>query len=263
MSETPGSDLQFESAEFEGAAKKAACAACGAAIHDAYYEVDGKVTCESCRYKAEAARAGGSGPGRFVKAAVFGGVAAALGAGLYYGVSALTGYEFGLIAIVVGLMVGTAVRAGSAGRGGVPYQLLAVFLTYTSIVSTYIPPIIQEIGKKDSATAPAAETPATMAAAPSAPAKASAAAPAPAAAVPAAVVAPSFAAFALAVLMLLGILFAAPFLMGFENVIGIVIIGIGLYEAWKINRKAPLVIGGPFRIGATAAPETAPPPITP
>jgi len=44
---------------------------------------------------------------------VFGAVAAALGAGIYFGISALTGYEFGLVAIVVGLMVGWAVRRGA------------------------------------------------------------------------------------------------------------------------------------------------------
>lgn len=39
---------------------------------------------------------------------------------------------------------------------------------------------------------------------------------------------------------------ASPFLQGFENIIGILIIGIGLYEAWKINRYVPPQILGPF-----------------
>jgi hypothetical protein len=30
---------------------------------------------------------------------------------------------------------------------------------------------------------------------------------------------------------------------------GIVIIGIGLYEAWKVNRGAPFSVSGPFMVG--------------
>jgi hypothetical protein len=62
--------------------------------------------------------------------------AAVLGAGIYFGIAALTGYEFGLVAIVVGVLVGSAVRKGSNGRGGWRYQLLAKFLTYTAVVVT-------------------------------------------------------------------------------------------------------------------------------
>jgi hypothetical protein len=45
------------------------------------------------------------------------------------------------------------------------------------------------------------------------------------------------------------IAFAVPFLSGFENIIGIVIIGIGLYEAWKLNKRAELTISGPHMLG--------------
>ena len=263
MSEAPKGDLQFDRAEFSGGAEPAACAACRAPIRDTYYEVDGQVTCDRCRRRAEFERTQGSAPARFAKAAVFGTAAAAVGAGLYYGVRALTGYEFGLIAIVVGLMVGGAVRAGSGQRGGVPYQLLAMFLTYASIVSTYIPPIIQEITKANpEAAAPAAAAGAPVPDAPAPTAAAAAVAPAAPVAPAVAAAAPSLAGLGIAVALLLALAFAAPFLMGLENIIGIVIIGIGLYEAWKINRKTPLVIGGPFRVGAAPA-EPAPPPIEP
>ena len=62
---------------------------------------------------------------------------------MYYAITAISGYEFGLIAIVVGFGVGTAVRWGSNGRGGKRYQALAMALTYLAIVATYIPPIVQ------------------------------------------------------------------------------------------------------------------------
>jgi hypothetical protein len=56
------------------------------------------------------------------------------------------------------------------------------------------------------------------------------------------------------ILMALGYLLAfamaAPFLGGFENIIGIFIIGFALWEAWKINRRVPMRIEGPFRLAA-------------
>lgn len=61
-------------------------------------------------------------------------------------------------------------------------------------------------------------------------------------------------AVALAAVFLLALAFAAPFLGGLENIMGLIIIAIGLYEAWKINRAAPLVITGPYRLASTAPP---------
>jgi hypothetical protein len=45
--------------------------------------------------------------------------------------------------------------------------------------------------------------------------------------------------------------FAAPFTAGASNAIGILIIGIALYEAWKLNK--PIPVSGPFRMAAAAA----------
>src|SRR6266566_11816 len=73
---------------------------------------------------------------------------AVVGAAVYFGIAALTGYEFGLVAIVVGLLVGGAVRKGSNGRGGRRYQLLAVFLTYTAVVVTDSSLIARELQKE-------------------------------------------------------------------------------------------------------------------
>jgi hypothetical protein len=46
---------------------------------------------------------------------------------------------------------------------------------------------------------------------------------------------------------------AYPFLFGLKNVINILIIGFALYEAWKLNRRVPLEVTGPFRVEAAAA----------
>jgi hypothetical protein len=219
----PPADLQFDRAEFKGDPVPVTCGSCGGAIRSTYYQVGQALTCEECRWRIDADATSGSPIGRFLKAGALGFLAAGLGAGLYYAVRALTGYEFGLIAIVVGLFVGGAVRMGSAQRGGVPYQLLAMFLTYTSIISTYIPYMVEGYQKQtaDGASGPVVNL--------------------------------------IILAVVVAIAFAAPFLMGFENVIGIVIIAIGLYEAWKINRKPDRTVTGPFRIeDAASVPATAP-----
>ena len=70
------------------------------------------------------------------------------GSVLYYAILAMSGYEFGLIAIVVGMAVGKAVNWGAYGRGGWRYQTMAIALTYLAIVSSYVPLIISEIGRQ-------------------------------------------------------------------------------------------------------------------
>ena len=250
------SSLQFDRAEpSAGAQALATCGTCGATITTEYYEVNGSVVCEGCRIAlAEQFNLGG-GAGRFLRAIALGLLAAAAGFGIYYGIARLTGYEFGLVAIVVGLMVGVAVRRGSNGRGGWRYQLLAVFLTYTAIVSTHVPFIIEEF-KKEGRTRAAADggaartdspTPTTVAmadsAAPALATPVSTSGPAPAPSV-------GLGGMLIGLLALVAFFYAVPFLAGFENILGIVIIAIGLFEAWKINKRATLSVSGPYRVAA-------------
>ena len=242
--------IQFDKADFaEARPTQVPCTGCGRAITDSYFEANGKVVCQRCRARLVWERTGGSGVGRLLRASVFGLLAAALGSGIYYAVSALTGYEFGLIAIVVGLMVGMAVRVGSRGRGGWRYQALAMFLTYASIVSTYIPQIVQAVwqqaqpseSRPGAATEPVSTSPA--------PRPTNRPSPTPS---PEMSVGQGLLALGLVTVLVFALAFAAPFLGGIQNILGIVIIGIGLYEAWKINRRSELDISGPFRLGAAA-----------
>ena len=46
---------------------------------------------------------------------------------------------------------------------------------------------------------------------------------------------------------------ALPFLTGVKNLIGLLIIGFGLWEAWKLNKRTDLSISGPYQVGAAAA----------
>ena len=213
--------LQFDRAEIAGGAPGAlTCTMCQAPIQASYFEVGGAVACVGCGREAGEQAVTGSPAGRFFRALAFGTLAGAVGCGIYYAVRAVTGYEVGLISILVGFMVGGAVRAGSHRRGGWLYQGLAMLLTYLAIVCTYLPETLVAYRE-----AMAKETDAGT---------------------------------GLAVVMfviLLAVMMVAPFLAGIQNVIGILIIGFGLYEAWKMNRRQAVVVTGPYRVGpAPAAP---------
>ena len=232
-----GESLQFDRAEYDQTPSHAQCAECRRELSGAYYEVNGHTVCEACRYSIESRFSAGSSIGRFVRAAGAGFGAALAGAVLYYAILALTGYEIGLIAIAVGYAVGIAVRWGSNGRGGWKYQSLAMALTYFAIATGYFLTIVT-----DRSIDPTTATSASASAEPGEPTAAAASADAidgerkP---LPRSVW--YLTAFVIA--------FAVPFLSGFENIIGLVIIGIGLYEAWKLNQRAELTISGPHMLG--------------
>ena len=42
---------------------------------------------------------------------------------------------------------------------------------------------------------------------------------------------------------------ALPILAGISNIIGLFIIGIALYEAWRLNKAVALRITGPYQVG--------------
>jgi hypothetical protein len=235
-------DLQFDKADVsETSDTPLACHVCERPLHDVYFDVDAQPSCEKCRYELEAERTRGSGPGRFARALLGGGLAGLVGAGIYYAVLALTGYEVGLVAIVVGFLVGFGVRWGSGGRGGWPYQILAVGITYVAIVSTYVPFVFEEIEKMEATAVSEAPAPAAEVGTLESTADGSGAT-AIEEEIGAGEALLALGVFALFVL-------AIPFLGGFQNILGILIIGFGLYQAWKINAYQPLMIEGPFRVG--------------
>src|SRR5689334_4261498 len=94
-------DLQFDRAQFE-APTPASCTFCSRPLSGSYFELNGRLACESCRHQAEAEWNEGSGAARFLKATVFGVVAAVVGAVLYWGVAELFNMQLSLISIAVG-----------------------------------------------------------------------------------------------------------------------------------------------------------------
>jgi hypothetical protein len=240
-------DLQFDQAEpaEEGASQELVCTGCKLEIGDNYYIINGNIVCPRCKDLAETTLVGGSRTGRVLRAAVYGSLAAAVGSFIWYEVAKLTGYQFSLIAIVIGLMVGFAVRKGCRGRGGWFYQGMAMFLTYFAIAVTNLPAVFQAIEEqqpkgKQTQAAPVSVAEQRQESSSGADQPKSAEAPAP----------PRMdaAAIGLGLLALFVLAMISPFLYGFSGILGIVIIGIGLYEAWKINRRRAAEISGPFQI---------------
>jgi hypothetical protein len=182
----------------------------------------------------------GSSGKRFAKALGLGFAAAAVGAAIYFGIAAVTGYEFGLVAVVVGVLVGGAVRKGSNGRGGWRYQLLAMFLTYTAVVVTDSSLIARELKKEWGAQAASTATVAGEVTAPTDATPGSSHRPGPLAV-----------AFGLALIIALA--YAAPIMLGITSPLHLLIAGFALYEAWKLNRGVALRVSGPYQAAARPA----------
>jgi len=221
-------ELQFATAEPAVTPTKTAaaptapsCIGCHQPIQDTYFTAGGKLICPGCHDKYVQAYGGGSGFGRLSKATLFGIVAGAAGALIWWGVRALTKANWGIVAVVVGFLVGGAVRAGSGGRGGKGYQFLAVLLTYLAIAGTYVPEVYRAVQNDAHHRASLGE--------PELP--------------------PVVTAFAVVVTSV-----GAPVLVGIHSIIGLFIVGFALWEAWKINARRQVTFAGPYSLrGGPAA----------
>jgi hypothetical protein len=223
-------DLQFEHAEFATPAPAQSCAHCGAAAVPEYHELNGKVFCAACRQRIEASLEKMRTSGSMWRAFLYGFGAAVVGSVIYYAVSAITGFQFGLIAVVIGFGVGKAVRKGSGSLGGRRYQILAVLLTYFSIASTNVPPIIKYMSEHATKNQAAASTPP----APKPPIRL-----------------PKPLGVLAGIVLLFGLALALPILNIAHDFLGIIIIGIGLWEAWKFTRRVKVEFKGPFTVATT------------
>ncbi|HEX6534019.1 MAG TPA: hypothetical protein VF041_05450 [Gemmatimonadaceae bacterium] len=228
------------------------CAACSTPIQTYYFHVNGKVACSRCRNAAESKLATPTGLGPMARATALGIGAAIAGAVVYYGVIAITEFEIGIVAILIGYMVGWAVRKGAAGRGGRRFQVLAAILTYWSVGLAYTP-IAMKGATGDHAHEPTAAavdsartaTSASMPDASGDTTKARAAHPAKKHAGPAALLSVFFVllvfVFALPIIAIVGSL---P-----SGLISAFIIFIGLRQAWRMTAGTPFEVSGPYRVG--------------
>jgi len=244
-------NLQFDRAEpgpgAAGLTGTLACKACGGLLSDTYYVVNGHIVCEKCRSSVEAEWNRGGAAGRFGKALVLGVLAMIACSIVWYLVLKTTDRQWGVLAIVVGLVIGGAVRKGSNGRGGWRYQTLAIFLTYTAIVTSYVPLIIQEM--REHSAQVTKTTPPTGKTLPVADTTTATAASTSSESTTDSKIGPL--GLVIGVVVMLAILYATPF---FTGLLGVLIVGFALYEAWKLNRRTDLRVSGPHRVSMTGAP---------
>jgi hypothetical protein len=205
-------------------------------------------------------------PGVMLRAAAFGLGAAIVGAILYYAVIAITGWEIGLVAIVIGFMVGYAVRRGTRGVGGRRYQLLAVGLTYFAVGLAYAPLAFKGFMESEAGKTALADA-AKASQGNDSTARRDGADTAGAAHLGNAV-GPAKAQSDLGPGGHLGLALGATFLLIFalpvmyvvgsmpSGLISGLIIVFGMQQAWKMTARIAVPISGPYRVGRT--PQTPP-----
>jgi hypothetical protein len=235
MTDLPGSGSVTSTA-----APAAACNVCSTPLQTEYYSVNGHAVCAACRQTIEVTAETPKGAGAFIRAGLFGLVAGVVGAAIYYAVIALANLEIGIVAILIGYMVGFAVRKGAADRGGRRFQVLAVALTYGSVALAYTPVVISAAieGDKEQAQQTVSNS----------------AAPEPVSLQSAEEPPPTSGQAAVALVTFLGFIAALPLLVVFgsmpSGLISAAIIFFGMHQAWKMTGVPSLQILGPFRVGS-------------
>jgi hypothetical protein len=220
----PAESLQFRRAEHApDPALGPQCASCKNPSGPEYYQANGIVVCARCA-AAIKSRTKPAPTTTLLKAFLYGSGAAIAGCALYATVAIVTGMELALIAILIGYMVGRAIRYASPG--GRPQQIMAVVLTYLAISTSYVPVGIYHLVK--SKPAKSASAPAVTTAKPTA---------TPGAAIG----------------MLLVFAVAGPFmtLTNASGLISLVIIFFGLQRAWRMTGRPDIVISGPYQAQAS------------
>jgi hypothetical protein len=233
--------IDFERAEMpEEAAEAPSCRICGTAIGTSYYEIAGRMSCPGCNQRLSAELTRAFSIRTFFRALMFGGGAAIGGSIVWYYFGKLTGYNLSLIAIAIGIVIGLAIRKATGGIGGKRYQALAMFLTYSAIVWTNVPRILDELANRPppAEVQPGAQSSVGVAPVPSATSQP------PVQREPPPPV--TLKQFLFAWLVLFAFAYAVPFLGGAKSILSVIIIGIGLYEAWKFTKGTPIPIKGPF-----------------
>jgi hypothetical protein len=209
--------LQFDTAEPSAATTDRSCTGCRRPIEGEYHMANMQVVCTPCRTVLEAGPQG-TRTGRAGRALLFGAGAALAGSLLYFVVLAATGYEIGLISILVGWMVGRAVSVGSEHRGGWLYQVMAIGFTYLAIGTSYVPQIVDSWRETGVATEL------------------------------------SGAGLYIAAFL---VSLAVPILSITVAPIGALILAFGLFQAWRENKRPELTITGPYAVAPTPQPQLA------
>ena len=204
---------------------------------DTYFETDEGVICASCESRITSAASDNSGS--FARALLFGIASAAVGAAIYFAALTATGREITALVLLVGFIVGKAVRVGSRSRGGRRFQWLALGLTYLAIAATYVPFVMKGFAPASNVSS-VELLPATtnggafLVVNP-----------------PAATAAPPAISLGRATVDFSGLVLlaaAAPLLEGLRSVVTLLLIAAAMLQAWRMNRRTPVTITGPYRV---------------
>jgi hypothetical protein len=157
--------------------------------------------------------------------AVIYGVGAALAGCILYAIPLAMGFQIGIVALVVGYMVGKAIRHASYGTGGRAQQVLAVVLTYLAISASIVPALVFMGVKQGAARAAQKKPPEVQPVKPL----------------------PSAGKMAAGVALLVVI---SPFLQLKSSPVGglisLFILFIGLQRAWVLTARHEIIVTGPY-----------------
>jgi hypothetical protein len=236
---------QFGTAEYAAKSGGDQCKTCNQPVGATYYRVNGVTTCENCAKRVEGARPKDR-RAAFIRALFFGAGGALLGLALYATFEIATGWIIGYISLAVGYIVAKAMMMGSEGIGGRRYQITAAILTYVAVSLAAVPVIFWQVGKSHQTKGPSRlERSASHTDSSGAPVDLP----------PDAAPADPGMTFLKAIIVLLGIGLASPFLAlsdPFSGAIGLFILFIGMKIAWKMTAGKPIEILGPFRSATPA-----------
>jgi hypothetical protein len=219
-------ELQFRRAQpIDSAEPPAAktCAACTQLVAGEHYQVQNQVICASCAAKIRAGQQSQK-PVPLFRAVIYG-VGAALAGCILYAIPLAMGFQIGIVALVVGYMVGKAIRHASYGTGGRAQQVLAVVLTYLAISASIVPALVFMGVKQGAARAAQKKPPEVQPVKPM----------------------PSAGKMAAGVALLVVI---SPFLQLKSSPVGglisLFILFIGLQRAWVLTARHEIIVTGPY-----------------
>jgi hypothetical protein len=219
-------ELQFRRAQPIDSAEPPAgksCAACKQLVAGEHYQVQNQVICASCAAKIRAGQQSQK-PVPLFRAVIYG-VGAALAGCILYAIPLAMGFQIGIVALVVGYMVGKAIRHASYGTGGRAQQVLAVVLTYLAISASIVPALVFMGVKQGAARAAQKKPPEVQPVKPM----------------------PSAGKMAAGVALLVVI---SPFLQLKSSPVGglisLFILFIGLQRAWVLTARHEIIVTGPY-----------------
>jgi len=230
----------------------ASCSRCHRSL-SSYWSLDGAVLCESCAQALREERTSGDGAvGRVGKAFGLGVGGMLVGAAVWYAVARATGWEIGYIAILLGWLVGKGIHRGSEKRGGLGYQVMAIVLTYLGIGIAKVPFEIQaqiEAGRQSFDSVAVAESaPRTESEARAQLAELDSSLAAGKELEDDAQGGILGLASAFGAVILLALMIPFHSIIGGQSVIGILIYGFAIWQAWKVAARTDPVLSGPHPV---------------